>query len=383
MTETSPHEVEYLTAETERGRAAIAEVMAHSYTADVDAVPPGWARVRLVDNVPVSFVLVDPDRRLDLLPGELRYAFIADTATRTERRGEGHFRAGIEEAFARIRDADISLAITHGRADLYRRFGFDVFTHHAGILVDAARIETHLGRKPPPAAARDMLRILDSPHVHADLLVVEDIAGARAPGSDGASGGGGTLAGARAVLQAAAAIARERGRERILFEHPAAPSYGSRYPVYSTLETPLTTLARTCGARVCIQGADPESGAVPDADWVKVLDAGTFVTQSLRHVVEWYDELPDTTVCFDTDAGAVTIAGASSVVQARAGLDPEMTCVEWPSSALAQLVLGYRSADVLATMHNTPLDEDSLTLLRTLFPPRWRLSRNESWTYSS
>ncbi|HHX65738.1 MAG TPA: GNAT family N-acetyltransferase [Chloroflexi bacterium] len=375
MTESSEQRVEYLTAETEQGRAAIREVMDRSYQADIERIPPGWARVRLVDGVPVSFILIDPDRRIDLMAGEMRYAFIADAATRTDRRGEGHFRATLDEAFARLRDADIPLVITHGRVDLYRRFGFDVFTHHCGIFARASRIEAHLGLKHPPQA-RERLRTMDAPYVHPNLLVVEEATGI------GASSGVESLPAARTVLQAAAAIARERGRERILFEHPAAPSYGSRYPIYSSLETPLTSLARTCGALICVQGAEPEGEPVPDADWVKVLNARLLVEQALRHVTEWYDEIPETAVCFESDAGTVAIVGASSRVEARADMDPEMTCINWPSTALAQLVLGYRSVDTLAAIHNTPLDEDSRVLLRTLFPPCWRLSRNESWTYS-
>ena len=44
-------EVATLTAETAEGRCAIAEVMAHSYQADISEVPPEWARVRVVDSV--------------------------------------------------------------------------------------------------------------------------------------------------------------------------------------------------------------------------------------------------------------------------------------------------------------------------------------------
>ena len=256
MTESSEQRVEYLTAETEQGRAAIREVMDRSYQADIERIPPGWARVRLVDGVPVSFILIDPDRRIDLMAGEMRYAFIADAATRTDRRGEGHFRATLDEAFARLRDADIPLVITHGRVDLYRRFGFDVFTHHCGIFARASRIEAHLGLKHPPQA-RERLRTMDAPYVHPNLLVVEEATGI------GASSGVESLPAARTVLQAAAAIARERGRERILFEHPAAPSYGSRYPIYSSLETPLTSLARTCGALICVQGAGARGRRCP------------------------------------------------------------------------------------------------------------------------
>jgi hypothetical protein len=54
--------IEFLTAETRQGRLAIEEVMQHSYVADVDSVPAQWAMARVVDDVPVSFIVVDPDR---------------------------------------------------------------------------------------------------------------------------------------------------------------------------------------------------------------------------------------------------------------------------------------------------------------------------------
>ena len=53
------------------------------------------------------------------------------------------------------------------------------------------------------------------------------------------------------------------------------------------------------------------------------------------------------------------------------------------AAALAQLVTGYRSADTLCEVHGTPLVPESTALLAALFPRRWRLSRNESWTYAS
>ena len=68
----------------------------------------------------------------------------------------------------------------------------------------------------------------------------------------------------------------------ILIEHPSAPSYGSTYPFYASPETPLTELARACGGRVIVQGANPEEGSVPDADWIKILDAAGFVRKAMK-----------------------------------------------------------------------------------------------------
>jgi hypothetical protein len=320
-----------------------------------------------VDGVPVSFCLVDPDRQMSFPGGDVRYGFICDVATREDRRREGHFRAIMEHVFASLRALDIPLVLTHGRYSLYRRFGFDVFTHHNGIFVTPEQIERTLGPQ-DSGDAQQLLTISDSKYLHDDLLLVVDV---RAR----------TVSECKATLQEAAAIARKQGKARILFEHPTAPSYGSHYPIYASLETSLTTLARTCGAQICTQGADPEGGSVPDADWIKVLDAVGLV----RNVLGFLDEsdlvLSKGTVCLDTDAGTAIIESLEHRVVVSDEMKPGAITVDWPSSALAQLVTGYRSAQALCAIHNTSLPVESLSLLQTLFPRQWRLSRNESWTY--
>ena len=60
-----------LTAETREGRLALEEVMRNSYDADADSVPSEWALVRVVDGVPVSFILIDPERELAFPGGVL------------------------------------------------------------------------------------------------------------------------------------------------------------------------------------------------------------------------------------------------------------------------------------------------------------------------
>jgi len=359
--------IEYLTAETEPGRLALQEVMEHSYRADIAEVPAQWALARVVDGVPVSFILVDPDRQMSFSGGDVRYGFICDVATREDRRREGHFRGIMEHVFASLRALGIPLVLTHGRYPLYRRFGFDVFTHHSGISVTPEQIEHTLGTQ-APEDARQRLTTSDSKYLHDDLLLVEDT---RAR----------TIPECRAALQAAAAIARERGKARILFEHPAAPSYGSHYPIYDSLETSLTSLARTCGAQICSQGADPEGDPVPDADWIKVLDAAGLV----RDVLDLLDEskliLPEVTVCLNTDAGTVSIESSEYGVFVSDEMESGTTAVDWPSSALAQLATGYRDAQTLCEIHDISLPVESFLLLHELFPRQWRLSRNESWTY--
>ncbi len=318
--------IEILTAETPKGRAAIEEVIAHGdYVADIDAVPPDWARVRVADGVPVSFILVDPGREMDQPGGRIRYGFILDVATRKDRRMEGHFRALMAHTFENLKSEGVPAVVLHGRYQLYRRFGFEVFTHHAGVFITPDAIERALETG---TASDEGVSVQDGRYIKDGLLLVTEI---------------GTGCAAQ-ILRAAAAIARERAKSEILFEDPPAPSYGSRYPIYDTVPTAFGRLAASIGGRVVIQGADPESGTIPDADWIKVLDATAFVREA---------------------------AGAEIAKKVQ----------NWPGGALAQLVTGYRDARTLVALHSLPLSAQEAALLDDAFPRRWRFSRNESWTY--
>jgi GNAT superfamily N-acetyltransferase len=358
-----------LTAETALGRQAIEDVMQRAYAAEIGSVPAAWARALVVDGEPVSFILVDPDRWMEHPGGDLPYAFICDIATREDRRWEGHFRRLMAHIFTSLGTAGIPLVLTHGRYPLYRPFGFDVFTHHCGIFVTPDQIERGLGTADAGVGA-GLLVVEDWRAIVEDLLLVTDVKAEM-------------LSEARAALQAAARLARERDKRRILFEHPPAPSYGSRYPIHPFLETALTVVARTCGAQVCVQGADPEAGSVPDADWIKVLDAGAFLEQALRGLVPEGAPWPQGQICLETGAGVVSLESDGQRLRVHAGARPGAARVPWPAAALAQLVTGYRSVEVLGTIHDVPLPDEALELLGALFPPRWRLSRNESWTFGA
>lgn len=358
---------EILTAETDEGRRAIEAVMQHSYTADIDCVPPRWARALVVDGVPVSFIAVDPNREMDFPRGTIRFAFVNDVATREDRRGEGHFRVILEDTFSALVQDGIPLVLLHGEYDLYPRFGFDVFTHHRGIFATPQLIKHALGAE-IPSGGEELLVIDDSKHVQNDLLLVSDVK-ADNPGE------------ARNALLVASRAASDRGKARILFEHPAAPSYGSRYPIHGTLETPFTVLARTCGAEIRLQGANPAGGSVQHADWIKVLDPVHFLKQALECVEKPGETLPQVAVRFETEAGVASVMSVGDDLEATEDAPANGTKVKWPSSAIAQLVTGYRSADILSAIHSTPLSTEAIAFLDLLFPRTWRFSRNESWTY--
>lgn len=359
---------EILSAETAHGRQAIEAVMAASYRADINEVPPAWALARVVDGVPVAFILVDLHRQMAFPGGNLRYAFICDVATRKDRRHEGHFRAIMKTAFARLVEAGIPLVLTHGQHSLYRRFGFDVFTHHSGIFITPEQIARTLGAQPIKEAER-WLVIKEGVSYLDDLLIVTGVKAV-------------TLEDCKTTLRAAANLARQQGKDLIFFEHPAAPSYGSAYPLYPTLETPFIALARTCGAEIRVQGADPESGTIPDADWIKVLDATGFIQAAMACLKPAFP-IPAGTLHFETDAGAVMLASAGTRIQLADTIPQDAHIIRWPSAALAQIVTGYRSAAVLDAIHGTALPESALALLDALFPVGWRLSRNESWMYKA
>ena len=259
-------------------------------------------------------------------------------------------------------------SLTHGRYPLYRRFGFDVFTHHSGIFVTPEQIERTFGTE-VPKDGEQWLVIGEGRYYIDDLLVITDVTAT-------------TLTECKTALLAAASIARARGKQRILIEHPAAPSYGSRYPLYPTLDTPLVELARACGAEIRVQGADPESGTIPDADWIKVLDVAGFLRAAIACRKP---ERPSLTgrIGIETDAGTVTLDVSHKGIHITEGIDSGVPVVKWPSAAVAQLVTGYRTASVLDLIHNTALPNDVIALLDALFPPGWRFSRNESWTYKA
>ncbi len=354
--------IEYLTAESERGRLAIEEVMRHSYRSNIDNVPPQWAIARAIDDVPVSYILVKPHGQMKFPHGETRYAFVGDVATREDRRLEGHFRGIMEYTFSKARAAGMPLMLLHGEQKLYRRLGFDVYTHHYGVFVTPELIERKLGTQ-VPEGAQELLKISSGKYIQADLLLIDDV---RAE----------TLPECKAALQAAAAVARDRGKSRILLGNPVPSSYGSPYLPQSQ----LTTMARACGAQICIRGAEPELDE-DHADWIRVLDTALLVREALKYLEKPEQPLPRAAICFDTDAGAATIESSGGVVAITDGAEPGVATVKWPSSAIAQLVTGYHTAPVLGTIHDTPLSDEAMALLEALFPQQWHFSGNESWYF--
>ncbi len=355
--------IEYLTAESERGRLAIEEVMQRSYTADIDSVPPRCAIARVADDIPVSFIMVKPDGQMGFPRGTIRYAFINDVATREDRRLEGHFRGILEYTFSVLRSDGIPLVLLHGERQLYRRFGFDVYTHHHGVFITPELIERKLGTQ-VPEGARELLKISSGKYIQKDLLLIDDVSTRTFPEC-------------KAALQAAAAVARECGKARILFwDPPATPSYGSLHPP----ESSLAIMARACGGQVCIRGAEPEK-ADDHADWIKVLNTPLLVKEALKCLDRPENPLPEGMICFDTDAGIVTIESSNGDVRASEGVKPGAEMVKWPSSVVAQLVTGYHTAPVLSAIHDTPLSDEAMALLEALFPQQWRFSANESWMF--
>lgn len=359
--------IEYLTAESESGRLGINEVMAQSYQADLETVPPEWAITRVVNGIPVAFILIDPSRIMHFPGCGITYGFILDVATRKDRRWEGHFRGIMEEGFQRLQNAGIPLVGCHGRYQLYRRYGFEVFTYNCGIFIRPESIEEKLGAQ-TLANPSDWIKVSDVQFVLEDLLLVFRVRGRN-------------YEEARQSLLAAASLARQKGKARILFEHPEAPSYGSTYPMYTSPETPLANLARACGGRLVVQGANPEEGTVPDADWLKVLDVPLLVEQALNCLNASHMEAPTGVVQIDTDAGSCSIESNGQAIWMDRVKKTSTREITLPATAFCQLVTGYQSIAVLDSIYQLGLPGDTIEIINILFPPTWRFSRNESWTY--
>ncbi len=359
-------EVDYLTAETEAGCRAIAEVADSAIPAAVGIVPPAWAIVRRVNGEAVSFALIDPDRQMRIGKGTIDYGYIHTIATHADRRSRGHFTAMLEEAFRRLKDAGLPLVVLHGAFPLYRRFGFVGFTSHAGIFLTPGAIERCLGEAPDSPGLADLVEVCESQLFMKDILFVTHASA-------------GSLEEARGALLAVGRLAREKDKARILIEHPDAPSYGSTYPVYASLETPLTALARTCGGRVVVGGSNPEDGHAQDGDWIRVLDP-LRLAQAVLDCRKGDMSAPGPArLWINTELGGIGLISNGQGVLISHQQEAAMEELTWTSGDLAQLATGYRPAASIAVIRRTPLSPAGQDLLDAVFPPGWRLSHNANW----
>jgi GNAT superfamily N-acetyltransferase len=357
-------ETDYLTAETEEGYQAIAEVANSAIPAAVEIVPREWAIVRRVNGEPVSFALVDPGRKMRFGKSAIGYGYIHTIATRSDRRSRGHFTAMLEEVFSRLKLIGRPFVILHGAHALYQRFGFERFTYHSGIFISPGAIESSLGNAPLSPGLADLIEVCDSQLFMKDLLYITHASA-------------GSLEEARGALLAAARLARERNKARILIEHPDAPSYGSTYPIYRTLETPLTAIARACGGKVVVQGAG--MGHTAEDDWMRILDPLRYVQEVLECLRGEIPATPPASIWIETELGGFGLESDGCEVAVRPEIRPGMLRVSWSAADLAQLTTGYHTPAVISAVKRTPLPPPVMSLLDAVFLPGWRLSRNVSW----
>jgi len=367
---------EILTAQTDQGWAAVEQVMAHSCEADLSAVPPEWIRVLVEEDLPISFVAIDPNRQIEYPKGSVRYAFLSAGATREDLRGQGYFRQLLDDTYDELRAAGLPWIIGRLPYAAGLRFGFQVFTHNSAFVLRPEEIEQTFGGG-RPENTDGMLTIDESPGVQEDLLVVTR---ERALSE----------AESVAALREAAWIARSRGKSRILFEHPPTPGPGSHYPIYPTRHTPLMVTAMAGGARVRIAGSEPDEdddetverqATVFRADMVRLLDLKTVLEQVLAVVGPAAGSCPSGSVAFDTEAGQATITVGADGPRVADGIAPGALLVPLPADAVAQMITGHRSASTLAYVHQKEIPREATALLDALFPRFWRFSRNESWVY--
>jgi predicted N-acetyltransferase YhbS len=355
-------EITYLTAETKEGRAAIEAVIARSYAARIDHVPPEWAIARLVDGDPVAFALVTPNYLVELPRSFAKLGFLSDVATSDDRRHSGHFAGILEEVSRRLVAADVPALLLHGDEGLYRRFGFAAYTHHSGVFLTPGQIASCVG-------------IQDDVDLRGFRLFAEgtlpELLVAQYPACR-------HLDEAIAVLQVLAGHALALGKSRILLEEPT-PS--SQYLVcyHRSIDTPLIQAARMCGGEHVVAGSDPAGRRIAHADWIRVLDAQRLVEQFLA--ITGAPKRALGAVTLRTEAGVFSIIAENGVVDVPSLPANVRHAISWPAKALAQLVMGYQSAAFLSCYYDAALPGEALTLLNALFPRRWRFSRNESWVY--
>lgn len=318
-----------LTRKTSEGRDALKEVMDNSYVGDIEYITPFCARTLIVDDVPVAFILVDPDRTLDFgsEPSGLRYAWVADTAVHKDHRGKGYFRILLEETFASIKKEGISIVILHGEFELYNRFDFDVFTHQRGIFIDPKTITDRFGNE-FSGGLSDYIVVDEQKAIKKDLLVIPKLVCDKDDPEM-----------FEKVMLSAALEAKKRNKSRILFEHPFVKHYGTRYEIipYAVSDN-FSKLAESIGAEIIMMEADPMAGTVKHGDFIKILDVNRLLFE------------------------AVYGLGLESTVydEIKPWVNENMTPVE-----VGQMVTGFRVPENLSHV----------------FSKQYRFSRNESWIY--
>jgi len=367
---------EILTGETDKGWTALEQIMAHSCQADLSAIPPEWIRVLTEEEVAISFAAIDPERRMEYPNRAVRYGFLCAGATRDDLRRQGYFRRLLGDCCDDLREAGIPWLVARLPYPVGLRLGFEVFSHNSAFVLRPEEIEqTFGGGRPENADA--MLAIDETPGIQEDLLVVT-----RERALDEFE--------SVSALREAAWVARCSGKSRILFEHPPAPGPGLHYPIYPTRHTPLMVMAMTAGARVKVAGSEPEEDEdetqkerplASKADMVKLLDLSLALEQALAAVGKPNGGYPTGAIALDTEAGQATIAVRPHGWKVSEGLAPGVAVAPLPAQAVAQLIIGYRSAKTSAYLHQKDLPPEAGEILDALFPRFWRFSRNESWVY--
>lgn len=361
---------EIRTAQTEDGRTAVEEVMKQSQRIDISALPAEWVRVLVEDGVPVSFVAINPDRAIAFPKGTVRYAFICGGGTRFGRRGTGYFRRLLEATFDDLGNAGIPWIFGHAPYGLGRSLGFHVFSNHSHFILRPEEIEQTLGGG-RPEGVEGMLSFDSSPEFADDLLLVTDV---RAESENDRI----------QALREAAWTARSSGKLRIMFEQPPVAAPGSTYPIHEKSQTALLVAAMACGARVRTVGSEHAEegdraeieGAIPE-DMVKLLDLAPVVEQVLSVLDIDLSTCPHGSVAFDTEAGQATLAIDSGGWRVQEGMTPDALPVALPAEAVAQILIGYRSAETQAYYYQVEVAAEALQLLDHAFPRLWRFTRDQ------
>jgi hypothetical protein len=266
-----------------------------------------------------------------------------------------------------MEEENITLAMTHGHSDLYRnRFGFSTFTYNQGVFATPAEIEERFGFSEKEESLGHF-QTIENRYVHNDLLVVINIKVR-------------TREDCKQVLQKAAALARDRGKARILFEYPFSSEHESVWPFCRSIDSPFLQMAELCGAHTLRQSASPD-GPVSHGDWVKLLRPYEFL-EAVLGLAEHLDECVTGSANIIVDSLPVSIECTNDGIRVSDEQLANADELECTSTDLVRLVTGYHSISELAVINDCDLTEETLLFLDQLFPKTWRFSRNEDWIYT-
>lgn len=363
---------EILTAETDRGLAALDEISNRSRKKiNLSGLPGEWVRILMQGDKPVAYAAVDPDREIAYPKGSVRYAYLKTLSRVPGSPAREAFLVDLlENLVGDLRSAGMPWIIGRLPFGLGQDLGFAAFTHYSCFILRPEEIEQTLGGRRAPNAA-DKITIQHDSDYQDDLLLVTDV---RAETQEDCID----------VLREAAWVARSNGKARILFEQPPVGLPGSDYAIHDTRQSILLDISMACHARVRVEASDAEMetdelGHTIPTDMVRILSLPSLVGLVAEAADGDLADSPNGSVAFDIPAGQATITTAEGRCEVVDEVAYGAELASFSAPAVAQILTGFRSATTQAYLDEVTIERDARRLLDRLFPRFWRFSRNEKW----